>query len=74
MNTKLQPAKTIKTTTHEVTANFTNGFAQHVIELDNGTVLYISYGGDQVTIEERELLEDPATQVPTIINQIEEEA
>ena len=38
MNTKLTTSKVISRSTHQVVAHFTNGFAQNVIELDDGTV------------------------------------
>lgn len=68
MNTKLTPSKTISRSTHQVVANFTNGFAQNVIELDDGTILFISYSGDQVEIVKTEPLTDPSVDVPTIVN------
>lgn len=73
MNTKIRPGKTISTKELAVVANFTNGFAENVLELSDGTLIMISYSGDRVQIIERELLTDPATQIPAIVNATEEE-
>lgn len=67
MKTSLSPAKVTKRTQHQVIASFTNGFAQDVIELDNGMRLFISYGGESVTIEHTEPITDPQ-QITDIIN------
>lgn len=68
MQTKLRPGKTISRKQYKVVANFTNGFAQNVLELEDGTLIFISYGGDEVRIEKRELLTDPVNQIPAIVN------
>lgn len=68
MNNKLTPSKVISRSTHQVVANFTNGFAQNVIELDDGTVLYISYSGTEVEVVKTVPMVDPATEVPAIVN------
>lgn len=51
MNTKLTPSKVIGETTLKVRANFTNGFAENVLELEDGTLLFISYDGSRVTMK-----------------------
>ncbi len=68
MNTRLTPSKTISRSTHKVVANFTNGFAQHVIELDDGTVLFINYHETEVEVVKTEPLTDPSVEVPAIVN------
>ena len=42
----------IKITHYEVKKSFTNSFAQKVLELENGTKIYINYGDDEVEIKE----------------------
>lgn len=74
MNTTMRPGKTISTKELSVIANFTNGFAENVLELSDGTLIFISYSGDRVRIIEREILNDMATQVPAIVNATEEDA
>ena len=74
MKTAMRPGKTISTKELEVVANFTNGFAENVLELSDGTLIFVSYHGDRVRIIERELLTDPATEIPAIVNAIPEEA
>lgn len=74
MNTSLTKSKVVSRTTHQVVANFTNGFAQNVIELDDGTVLYISLGGDSVEIVRTTPLVDPAVEVPAIVNATDEQS
>lgn len=64
----IRAGKTISTKELEVVTNFTNGFAEHVMELSDGTLIYISFNEDSVRIVERELLTDPSVQVPQIIN------
>jgi hypothetical protein len=71
-NTKLTPSKVVSRSTHKVVAHFTNGFAQNVIELDNGTVLYISYHTTEVEIVETVPMVDPSIEVPAIVNATEE--
>jgi hypothetical protein len=73
MNNKLTPSKVISRSTHKVVANFTNGFAQNVIELDDGTVLYISYSGDSVEVVKTEPMTDPSVEVPAIVNATSED-
>lgn len=73
MKTTIRPGKTISTKELEVVANFTNGFAENVLELSDGTLIFISYGGESVRIVERELLTDPATQIPAIVNATSED-
>lgn len=72
MKNQLTPSKVIKRTTHKVIANFTNGFAQNVIQLDNGMILFINYSGDQVEILETEPLDvenDPMA-IPRLVNSL----
>lgn len=71
MNTTIRAGKTISTKELAVVANFTNGFAENVLELSDGTLISISYHGDRVKIVERELLTNPASQVPAIVNATE---
>lgn len=73
MNNKLTPSKVISRSTHQVVANFTNGFAQNVIELDDGTVLYISYSGTEVEVVKTVPMVDPSIEVPAIVNATPEE-
>jgi hypothetical protein len=73
MNTTIRAGKTISTKELSVVANFHNGFAENVLELSDGTLIYVSYSGDRVRIVERELLDDPATQVPAIVNKTPKE-
>lgn len=68
MNNKLTPSKVISRSTHAVVAHFTNGFAQNVIELDDGTVLFINYGTTEVEVVKTVPLTDPATEIPAIVN------
>lgn len=68
MNTTLRSGINKKYTTHKVVANFTNIFAQNVLELEDGTLIIINYGGTEVEIVERELVEFPETQIPALIN------
>jgi len=68
MNAKIRPGKTLSTKELAVVANFTNGFAENVLELSDGTLIRISYSGDRVEIIERELLTDPSVQIPQIVN------
>ena len=42
----------IKITRYEVKEAYTNGFAQRVLKLENGTEISISYGEDEVEIKE----------------------
>lgn len=51
MKNTLTLSKVIGESTYKVIANFTNGFAQNVIELEDGTVLFISYDGSEVTMK-----------------------
>lgn len=73
MKTTIRAAKTISTKELKVVANFTNGSAENVLELSDGTLVFIGDQGHRVRIVERELLTDPATQVPAIINATPEE-
>lgn len=73
MNTTIRAGKTISTKELAVVANFTNGFAENVLELSDGTLISISFNGDRVQIIERKLLTDPSSQVPAIVNETEEE-
>ncbi len=68
MNTKLTPSKVTSEKTLAVVANFTNGFAENVIELEDGTVLYISYSGDSVRVQQTTPLQDVAMEVQQIVN------
>jgi hypothetical protein len=72
MNTRLTPSKVTSTKTLAVVANFTNGFAQNVIELEDGTVLYINYSGTEVTIQQTTPLTDLSVEVPQIVNATDE--
>lgn len=68
----IKPGKTISTKELAVTANFTNGFAEHVMELTDGTLIYISYNEDRVRIVERELIKDPQ-EITNVINSTPDE-
>lgn len=70
----IRAGKTVSTKELEVVANFTNGFAEHVMELSDGTLIFIGYNEDRVKIVERELLTDPSTEVPAIVNATDEES
>ena len=76
MNTKLTPSKVISEKTLAVVANFTNGFAQNVIELEDGTVLFISYSGDQVKVQQTVPLdqENMQAEIAAIVNSSDEDA
>ena len=74
MNTKLTPSKVVSEKTLKVTANFTNGFAQNVIELEDGTVLFINYGTTEVTVKKTVPFTDPATEIPALVNATDEDA
>ena len=71
MQNKLSPAKVISRKTLKVEANFTNGFAQNVIALEDGTRLFIDYSGDSVTVEKTEPLNDPQ-EITSLVNSIPE--
>lgn len=66
-NGKIRAGENIETTTHKVVANFTNGFAQNVYELEDGTLLFISYGNDEVQIVKRRLLNTPE-EIAAVVN------
>lgn len=51
---KVTERKTLK-----VVNSFTNGFAQNVIELEDGTMLMINYGQTEVEVLKTEPLETP---------------
>lgn len=70
----IRPGKTISTKELEVVANFTNGFSEHVMELSNGTLIVVGFNEDYIRIIEREVLTDPFTQIPQIVNATEEES
>lgn len=72
MKTTIRAGKTISTKELSVVANFTNGFAENVLELSDGTLIRISYSGDRVEIIERELLETPED-IMRAVNSIPEE-
>lgn len=74
LSNKIRAGKTISTKELAVVANFTNGFAENVIELSDGTLIYTSFSGDSVRIVERELLTDVPMQVQNIVNSTPEEA
>lgn len=74
ISNKIRAGKTISTKELAVVANFTNGFAENVIELSDGTLIYTSYGGDSVRIVERELIGDDPIAIQNIINSTPEEA
>ena len=73
-NTKLTPAKVLSRSTHKVVAHFTNGFAQNVIELDDGTVLFINYHTTEVEVVKTQPFTDPAAEIPALINSLPEVA
>jgi len=73
MKTTMRPGKTVSTKELAVVASFTNGFAENVLELSDGTLIFISYNSDRVKIVERELLTDPATQIPALVNSLPED-
>ena len=68
MNNQPTPSKVTIRSTHAVVAHFTNGFAQNVIELDDGTVLYINYDTTEVEVVKTVPLTDLATEIPAIVN------
>ena len=43
----------IRVTDIKIKKHYTNGFAQSVYELENGTKLSISYSGDELRVEEK---------------------
>ena len=43
----------LRVTDIKIKKHYTNGFAQSVYELENGTKLYISYCGDELRVEEK---------------------
>ena len=43
----------LRVTDIKIKKHYTNGFAQSVYELENGTKLYISYHGDELRVEEK---------------------
>lgn len=74
MNNKLTPSQVLSRSSHKVVANFTNGFAQNVIELDNGMVLFISYDGTEVEITQTTPLDmDDPQAISKIVNATPEE-
>lgn len=73
MKTTLTPSRVTSTKTLNVVANFTNGFAQNVIELEDGTVLYINYSGTEVTVQQTVPMQDVAMEVQAIVNTAVEE-
>lgn len=74
MNTSIRAGKTVSTKELAVVANFTNGFAENVIELSDGTLIYIAYSGESVRIVERELIGDDPMAIQNVINSTEESA
>lgn len=76
MNNKLTPSKVTSEKTLKVVANFTNGFAQNVIELEDGTVLFISYSGDEVKVQQTVPLdqENMQAEIAAIVNNSDEDA
>lgn len=78
MNTSIRAGKTKSTKELKVMAHFSNGFAETVYELSDGTLIFISYHNDRVRIVERELLSEDFTeqaiQIQNIINSTEAEA
>lgn len=72
MNTSIRSGLTISSKKLEVVANFTNGFAQNMIELSDGTLIVIDYGGDCVEIIERKLTDDPQ-EIVNAINSLPED-
>ena len=73
LSTQLRAGKVINRKELKIVAHFVNGFAQTVYELEDGTVLFFNYSGDTLEVEQRELLTDPFTQIPAIVNASEEE-
>ena len=47
--------ETVSTKELEVVSHFTNGFAENVLELKDGTIIFIGYHSDRVRIVERKL-------------------
>ena len=43
----------LRVTDIKIKKHYTNGFAQSVYELENGTKLSISYSGDELRVEEK---------------------
>lgn len=70
---KIRAGKTISTKELAVVASFTNGFAEHVLELTDGTLIFISYHEDRVKIVERELLGDDPQAIQNVINSTPED-
>lgn len=68
MNNRLTPSTVTSTKTLAVVANFTNGFAQNVIELEDGTVLFINYSGKEVTINQTKPMVDVPMEVQATVN------
>lgn len=64
--------KVIGRKTVKVVKNFTNGFAQHVMWLDDGTQLYIDYNETEVEILQTVPINDPQ-QITDLINATPEE-
>ena len=53
MKTTEYKAINLKVTDIKIIDHYTNGFAQSVYILENGTKLYISYHGDELRVEEK---------------------
>lgn len=69
----IRPGKTISTKELEVAAHFSNGFAESVYELSDGTLIFISFNSDRVRIVERELIGDDPMAIQNIINSTNDE-
>lgn len=74
ISNKIRAGKTISTKELAVVAHFTNGFAEDVIELSDGTLIFKSFSGDSVRIVERELIGDDPMAIQNIVNSTPEEA
>lgn len=50
---KTSEYKNLRVTDIKIKKYYTNGFAETVYELENGTKLFISYNGDELRVEEK---------------------
>lgn len=56
-------SKVISRETLAITESFTNGFAQQVYKLEDGTVLYLDYDRTRIEIVKTEELETPDDEI-----------
>ena len=50
---KTSEYKNLRVTDIKIKKYYTNGFAETVYELENGTKLFIGYNGDELRVEEK---------------------